>query len=160
MKVFMEYRKYLKIAKDFLIGLNLTQRFFLAALLLLSLAGGIYLANPAKKLLEMRNSQRRSDVVNILNAVYQYRIDNKNVLPASISSTPTSICRSGGSSCTGMVDLSDVFVREKKMLSKMPIDPREKNQDLSGYQISLSSNGRINVTAPLAENNAVISLSK
>lgn len=156
----MEYQKYLKIVKDFLTRLNFVQRSFLILLLVLSLAGGIFLANPAKKLLEMRNSQRRSDVVNILNAVYQYKIDNKDVLPANISSVPNAICRNRDSKCEGLVDLTEVFVSEKKMLSKMPVDPREKNKDLSGYQISLSANGRISVMAPLAENNAVISLSK
>jgi len=116
-------------------------------------------SDPAKKMLEMRNSKRRSDVVNILNVVYQYKID-KGVLPEGITNNPLMICSGKTGSCDGLVDLSNVIVDEKKILSKIPIDPNEKNPNASGYQIFLSSNGRINVTAPLAENNAVINLSK
>jgi transaldolase len=108
----------------------------------------------------MRNSRRRTDVVNILNAVYQYTSQHNGEIPASITSNPGMICKSGAKSCQGRVDISEILVSEKKILQSVPVDPLEKSENSSGYQISKLSNGRINVTAPLAENNAVISLSK
>lgn len=49
------------------------------------LAGIVILAlNPSKQLGDTRNAQRRSDVNTILNAVYQYTIDNNGTLPATI----------------------------------------------------------------------------
>ncbi|EKE20398.1 MAG: hypothetical protein ACD_8C00006G0010 [uncultured bacterium] len=156
----MEYEKYLEKGKTAIKESTIKQRIFAGVLLLILLGIGIFLLNPEKKLLERRNSQRRSDVVNILNAVYQYGVDNEGKLPQSITNVPTMICQTGASSCDGLVDLSAVVEIEKKLLSEVPMDPKEKSLNGAGYQISKLSNGRINVTAPLAENNAVISLSK
>lgn len=158
--VIMDYQKYIQMVVDFWKKLSLVKRFLLALFSLTVIAVTIFLSNPSKKFLEMRNSQRRSDVVNILNAVYQYRADNKGFLPANITSVPTMICSRKASNCENLVDLTEVLIIEKKILSEIPNDPRETQPNVSGYQISLLANGRINVVAPLAENNAVISLSK
>ena len=156
----MDYQKYMQLVRNFWKKLSLWKRSFIVLLILILAGVGIFLSNPAKRFLEMRNSQRRSDVVNILNAVYQYRLDQNGALPANIGASPTMICKGKAASCDGLVDISQVLVIEKTILSSVPIDPKEDRLNISGYQISLSANGRINVTAPLAENNAVISLSK
>lgn len=156
----MEIEEFLQKTKNSALKSTKKQRFVAGFVVLVLLAGLVVFINPKKKLLEMRNSQRRSDVVNILNAVYQYTSDNNGELPQTITGTPTMICKTKASSCDGLVDLSQVLETEKKLLSKMPIDPREKNENSSGYQISRQANGRISVSAPLAENGAVITLSK
>lgn len=43
--------------------------------------------NPQKQLAEARNSQRRSDIETILNAVYQYSIDNQGQFPDDIDNS-------------------------------------------------------------------------
>ena len=49
------------------------------------LAGIVIVAiNPGKQLATIRNSARRSDVNAILNAVYQYSIDNSGIFPANL----------------------------------------------------------------------------
>src|SRR3990167_10752835 len=66
------------------------------------LAGIVILAiNPSKQLGDTRNAQRRSDVTTILNAVYQYSIDNNGNFPGSLDSVPTSaqILGTAGSGC-------------------------------------------------------------
>ena len=51
------------------------------------LAGIIILAlNPSKQLSEMRNSERRSDIRSIIDAVYQYSIDHNGEFPQDINS--------------------------------------------------------------------------
>lgn len=56
------------------------------------LAGVVILAiNPAKQLAEARNAEREADARTILDAIYQYSIDNNGVLPGGISTTLTMI---------------------------------------------------------------------
>lgn len=160
LKKHMNYEEYLEKFKSFAKKSTLKQRFGASFVLVVILVGGIVYINPAKKLLEMRNSQRRSDVVNILNSVYQYSIEHNGELPAAITLEPTMICKSNASSCDGLVDISNVIKDGRYVISKVPVDPREKSANSSGYQIFRLASGRISVAAPLAENNAVISLSK
>ncbi len=123
------------------------------------LAGIVILAiNPTKQLGDTRNAQRRSDVNTILNAVYQYAIDNNGVLPTSITTTATGVCKTGGT-CTGLVDLSVLTTNEKYLVS-MPFDPTGSTTNSTGYNISKSANGRVTVSAPSVEQNATISVTR
>jgi hypothetical protein len=119
----------------------------------------IFAINPKKRFTKMRNDDRRTNAQNILNAVYQYAADNNNILPSSITETPKMICKPKAVSCDGLADLSEI-VAQKKYISAIPVDPLEKDQNSSGYEIYKSANGRINIVALKAENNATISLSK
>ena len=156
----MKYYKYIEQSKNIIKKITVRRWIAIIFMALLIIGAGIYFAKPQKKLLDMRNSQRRSDVVNILNAVYKYSSEYGGDLSAVISGEPIAICRTDATSCENLVDLSVVIEREKETLAEIPVDPSEKGMNSSGYQISKSKNGRINVTAPLAENGAVISRSK
>lgn len=121
----------------------------------------IFAINPSKQLGDTRNSQRRSDVMNILNAVYQYKIEN-DALPISISSlvvdTPTEICQKGGN-CAGLVDLTVLYVNEK-YIKNIPADPKSATDNSTRYSISRSINNRITVTALDPENNVRINVTR
>ena len=124
------------------------------------LAGIVIVAiNPGEQLGDTRNAQRHSNVNTILNAVYQYAIDNNGTLPAGITTTATEICKTGGT-CAGLVDLS-VLTLNEKYLTSVPSDPNG-TCDANGvcYEIKKSSNGRITVTAPDAEQGASISVTR
>lgn len=114
------------------------------------LAGIVIIAiNPGKNLADARNSQRQADVTTVLNAVYQYALDNNGNLPASITTTATEICKTGASSCTSLVDLSAVTTSGKYVPS-LPIDPQcptNCNANGTGYKISKdATTGRVTVT--------------
>lgn len=123
------------------------------------LAGIVILAiNPNKQLGDTRNAQRRADVNTILNAVYQYTIDNSGTLPATITTVQTEICKTGGT-CAGLIDLS-VLTTNEKYLTSIPRDPTGATTNGAGYAINKTANGRITVAAPSAEQGALISVTR
>ena len=127
------------------------------------LAGIVILAlNPAKQLAETRNSQRWADVNTILNAVYQYSIDNNGTIPASITATETEIC--SDDTCDTFVDLTPLTTDEVYLVG-LPGDPSGGNTDTTtgtgiGYTITRTANDRVTVNAPGAERGATISVTR
>ena len=112
--------------------------------------------NPTKQLADARNAQRRADVNTILNAVYQYRIDN-NKFPGSIPTTETEICKTHATDCTGLVNLD---VLTESYLISVPADPNAATANSTKYTIMKDANGRITVTSPSAEAGATISVTR
>lgn len=146
-------------------GFTLLEVLLVVAILAI-LAGIIIVAiNPNKQLGDTRNTQRKADVNTILNAVYQYTIDNNGTIPSGIASTTcatassSEICRTGASSCTGYVDLS-VLTASEKYLTAIPVDPSLSAGTGTGYRVAKSSNNRITVCAPSAEQSATISATR
>jgi len=127
------------------------------------LAGIVIIAiNPSKQLGDSRNAQRSADVTTILNAEYQYALDNNGSLAGSLTTTPTEICKSGGSPCTGLIDLT-VLTTLGKYLVSLPIDPQcpaNCAAQGNGYLISKDANNRITVTAKNPENSKTITVTR
>ncbi len=129
------------------------------------LAGIVILAlNPSKQLADTRNAQRWSDVNTILNAIYQYSIDNDGDLPTSIPSSSNcnaatqEICKTD-TSCTGLTDLSDLTDGEVYLVA-MPYDPSEATTTSTDYGVVKSDDGRITVCAPSAEESETIEVTR
>ena len=128
------------------------------------LAGIVILAiNPSKQLADSRNAQRYADVNTILNAIYQYALDNNNI-PASITGTATEICKTGGT-CTGLTDLGVLVTGN--YLSSIPRDPKCNpvtapcTTNGAGYTVMVVSN-RVTVAVPagLQENGKNITVTR
>lgn len=110
--------------------------------------------NPTKQLADARDAQRRSDVNTILNAVYQYAIDNTGNLPTCIATTTKDICTSG-SACADLANGCDLDVLTGSYLVGIPEDPSGANGNDTNYDIARDANGRVTVTAPEAENTTI-----
>jgi len=151
--------KNFKVAIEKFAALTLSKKIAIIAAAVILLFAIIIFINPSKKLAEMRNSSRRTDVIAIVNAAYQYNKDNNGKLLELITETPETICNSSGVACNGSVDLSEM-VAAKKYINAIPTDPKEKTPNSSGYRISKTASGRISVTAPNAERGAIINSSK
>ena len=122
----------------------------------------IFAINPGKQLAELRNAKREADISLIVNAVYQYAVDNRGAMPADIVSEADSncpshladdeICTSDGGKQTCGVDLIELTDNQKYLVST-PVDPNGSTQgaDGTGYVIHKNENGRLVACAPNAE---------
>lgn len=112
------------------------------------LAGIVILAiNPTRQLTDATETRQQADVVTILDAVYQYAIDNSGSIPddaGEITTTMTEICATGAVSCAGLVDLSDLTDNEL-YLTAIPADPDGVGTNGAGYEIQETANGRVTV---------------
>ena len=119
------------------------------------LAGIVILAlNPGKQISDTNDAERAVDANTILNAIWQYSLDNDGALPAGITSTSTEICKTGAASCTGLVDLS-VLTTGETFLVAIPDDPTGSSTNGAGYEVATTPGGRITVSAPDAENTTI-----
>ena len=118
------------------------------------LAGIVILAiNPTRQLGDARNAQRRSDVLTILNAVYQYSIDNSGNLDTIVSGTDPihsdTVC--AASDGTDAYLLDDALVGTgATYVTAIPVDPTDGEvASSSAYYLSKNATtGRITVCAP------------
>jgi prepilin-type N-terminal cleavage/methylation domain-containing protein len=125
------------------------------------LAGIVIVAlNPGKQLGETKNAQRKADVNTILNAVYQYALDNGGNIPSAITTTAKYICKSGVNiDCDS--DGISLNVLTGSYLVALPYDPQVATTATgTNYRIVKLTNGRITVSAPGAEQGATISVTR
>ncbi len=117
--------------------------------------------NPVRMMAQARNTQRRSDVEAILSALTQYSIDNNGALPSGIpDTTALGICRTGALTCQNGVDLGDLTVGAK-YLGSLPVDPQAPFVGTGTlYTIVTAPGSRLTVTAPNAELDETISVTR
>ena len=109
--------------------------------------------NPAKQLGEARDAQRRADINTILNAIWQYTIDNDGTLPTNLDQTGTcapataamEVCKAAAEgTCSTGQDLT-VLTDTETYLVAFPTDPTASDANGTGYFASKSANGRVSV---------------
>jgi prepilin-type N-terminal cleavage/methylation domain-containing protein len=132
------------------------------------LAGIVIIAiNPGKQLGDTRNAQRQADVTTILNAVYQYSLDNNGTLPAAVTTSATEMCITGTlpATCTSgsLIDLT-VVTTSGKYIAALPKDPQCPAgcaTNGNGYKISKDAvTGRVTVMAINPEQGKTISVTR
>ncbi len=142
-------------------GFTLIELLVVIGILAILLAIVLIAINPARQFAQANNTQRRSDVNAILNAVHQYAADTDGALPAGITTTAANVSSTGANICALLV--SDY-------LAALPADPAagEPVDEAgcaaaydTGYTIVTSAtNNRVTVTAPSAELSEVISATR
>lgn len=123
------------------------------------LAIAIIAINPARQFAQANNTQRRADVVQILNAINQYAADNNGDLPSSITTTATNM-----GSGTGEIDICSDLVTT--YIAEMPVDPQNGTYtDCTDYDtgytvVSSASDDRVTVAAPSAQLSETIEITR
>lgn len=138
--------------------------------------------DPAKRLRQARNARRYAEVNSLLNAILNYTVDNKGVLPAAISSststganfvqvigdagtnstaTMSAACPSATIGITNpvywMANMRADVAFVDTYIATIPIDVLGSNgnatynNNLTGYYVVRTANGRIQVGACNAE---------
>ena len=138
------------------VGFTLIELLLVIGIIAILASMVIIAINPTRQLNAARDTQRRSDVQSILNAVYQWSIDNNTMvttIPDNVSSTATDntwsqkICKSTYSpasvrECTSLRMLSGTY------LVSIPYDPSlTSGTGYSGYKIWKDLSGRVTVAA-------------
>lgn len=115
--------------------------------------------SPTRQLGSARDAKRQSDVNTVLNAVYQYSIDNQGRLPAEIPvGDVLEICRTGAVSCANGVSLD---VLSGSYLTAIPADPHAPETGTgTRYFILRYQDGRLMVQAPLTEGGGEINVTR
>jgi prepilin-type N-terminal cleavage/methylation domain-containing protein len=123
------------------------------------LAGIIFLAlNPSRQLGLARNRQRHNDITSIMDALYQYQIDEQQLPDGIPGDTALGICKDGAASCVHGVDLS-VLSLSGTYLVAIPADPQiAATATGTNYFIVRDSDRRLTLTAPGAEGGEAITV--
>lgn len=100
-------------------GFTLIELLIVIGVLTTLLAIVLVAINPARQFSQANDTQRRSDVNSILNAIHQYAADNKGTLPTGITTTSKNITSTAGAT---NVDLCTILVPQ--YLADLPIDPK------------------------------------
>jgi prepilin-type N-terminal cleavage/methylation domain-containing protein len=133
-------------------GFTLIELLLVIGIIAILAAIVIVAINPTKQLGDARDAQRRSDVNTILNAVYQYSIDNQGNVPGTIpDGTPGEICRVDEDADTGDCNNAiSLDVLSGAYIVKVPVDPREPATSTGTNYFIYKEVGsdRITVTAP------------
>jgi len=141
-------------------GFTLIELLVVIGILAILLAITLIAINPARQFSQANDTQRRSDVNSILNAVHQFMADNNGTPPTGIDTTVRTITDAGG---VADVDLCADLV--SAYIADLPVDPTAGTETPAGsicsdvgadyntgYTVVQSAtDNRITVTAPSTE---------
>ena len=135
-------------------GFTLIELLVVIAILAILLVIVLVAVNPARQTRDARNTQRRADVLTILNAVNQYFIENGAYPTGSPTQGNTStIDDTGGAGSTGTAFCSALV---PDFVAALPADPTTGSYSTcssfdTGYTIERLAGDRITIAAPITE---------
>lgn len=98
--------------------------------------------NPARQFAISRDTTRRNDLYQVLNALYQYAVDYNGDFPAQITGTFTDIGKGG-------LNLANDLV--PTYIPTIPYDPLTGDVTTTQYVLAKEASGRLTATATVSE---------
>jgi prepilin-type N-terminal cleavage/methylation domain-containing protein len=99
--------------------------------------------NPARQFATARDTSRRNDIYQILNAVHQYAVEHNGQYPTQIQTN--NWIDIGSSGLNLQADLVPTYI------PAIPYDPHTGDETTTNYVLAQESNGRLTATATGAE---------
>ena len=142
-------------------GFTLIELLVVIGVLTILLAIVLIAINPARQFAQANDTQRRSDVNAILNAVHQYAADFKGQLPSGVPTTSAEVIGGGGTKADICDDIVPTYI------AQVPIDPVSGSYtdcttyDTGDYSIVASgTGGRITVSTTSEVDSSTISVTR
>jgi prepilin-type N-terminal cleavage/methylation domain-containing protein len=110
--------------------------------------------NPARNFAQARNTQRRNDIYQVLNACHQYAVSNNGNFPSGIPVGSGAALDIG----TGGADLGSEIV--PTFIPTIPYDPSGGDAATTNYVIFEETDGRLTATASGAELGETITITR
>lgn len=150
-------------------GFTLIELLVVIGILAILLAITLIAINPAHQFAQSNNTKRRSDILQVLNAIGQYAAENRGNLPQDL--TKPMLAKTLDSTnfpniCANLVSGTPAYI------PALPTDPKlnvndvdaAKCADVNGwntdYQVAVDANGRVTVSAPDADEGASITVTR
>lgn len=158
-------------------GFTLIELLVVIGVLTVLLAIVLIAVNPARQFSLANNTQRRSDVNAILNAVHQYAADHKGNLPANVTTQEKTICKGNVNVTCPANNINLCTDLTTAYLADLPRDPKSAITDpdpltgnlcaASGFDTKYTivstgvlGNNRVTVKAPSAELSETIEVTR
>jgi len=143
-------------------GFTLIELLVVIGILAILLAITLIAINPARQFGQANNTRKRSDVLQILNAIHQYVAENKGQLPPNLSAlavaTPTNLSNTGVDLCANLMP---------SYIPALPTDPSLNTSAITdcavydtGYQITRDAQNRITVSSPVVINGETVTVTR
>lgn len=151
-------------------GFTLIELLVVIGVLTVLLAIVLIAINPARQFSQANNTQRRSDVNALLNAIHQYAADNRGTLPTGIDTTEREMCTPVASCftapATAAVDICTALV--PTYIAAMPTDPNStvpftacgSNYDTQYSVVRSATNNRVTVSSLTEELSETITVTR
>ena len=140
-------------------GFTLIELLVVIGILAILLAITLIAINPAHQFAQANNTKRRSDVLQVLNAIGQYAAENKGNLPADVALLKGATPNSKVLNATNFPGIcADLVSGTPAYIPALPTDPSLNADDVdtaactaggwdTGYTISVAADGRVTVSA-------------
>lgn len=110
--------------------------------------------DPISRFADARDSRRWTDVNSILTAIHEYVVDNDGALPTGLTSGQAATEIGSCGTCDNLATPLASY------LSSMPLDPSGGDATNTGYEVAVDSNNIVTVSAPDAEGDDTIEVSR
>lgn len=143
-------------------GFTLIELLVVIGILAILLAITLIAINPARQFGQANNTRRRSDVLQILNAIHQYVAENKGQLPPALKAlaadTLTPVSNAGLNICADLMP---------NYIPALPTEPSLATAAITdcttyttGYSITKDAQNRITVSSPVTDNGETITVTR